>query len=686
MRHRILFILLFAAFVFCLLTPVSDPDFFWHLATGRWIWEHRELPSGDPFSYTTSLKAQEDFLRARIILTQYWLANIIQYGTYKLGGYSGIIALRLLVFSLTLFISFLHLRKKGLSVTASVVILLPLSYVLINFTGDRPNQMTFLFLALFLYLIESIRQVKEVRQVEAEEVKQVEKVRQVEDKKKLLNLNLNLNLNLSLNLNLFFLPIVMVIWANIHGGFILGAAISGIYMVSELLRVALGKIASRSAGNDGEEVRQVRQVEEVRQAEAKKKLLNLNLNLSRNLNLNLVITSALTILAGFLNPNGYNVLYSLVWETSAAYTTHVTETMTPFSFISLGTYRYVYMTALFLVPAGLSILVRLFLDNPPSSPLNLRGEQRGVALNLRGGVEGLRGEQRGVILADLLLLVFFGVLSFAGIRYIPLMALAMTPVIASLIPHIRLRLPAGIFMPGIAIVSAMIWAVFSYYPLTILKKPLLDEYYPEDAVRFIEREGLKGRLFNSYDWGGYLLWRFYPEKLVFADGRGLSQGAFLVYQTVMAGSKADMAGKPAYKAILDAYSVGNILISSIDVRGGIIPLISAIADDREWSLIYYSKNCLLFSRERLEPGYPKALAYAMALEKALQRISQTPDNPVPYLTVARANIGLRREGEALNFLEEALRRRGALRGGPVESALNLIRQGKDILRESHGLP
>ena len=34
------------------MTPVNDPDFWWHLAAGRWMLDHRALPSHDLFTYT----------------------------------------------------------------------------------------------------------------------------------------------------------------------------------------------------------------------------------------------------------------------------------------------------------------------------------------------------------------------------------------------------------------------------------------------------------------------------------------------------------------------------------------------------------------------------------------------------------------------------------------------------------
>ena len=42
---------------------------------------------------------------------------------------------------------------------------------------------------------------------------------------------------------------------------------------------------------------------------------------------------------------------------------------------------------------------------------------------------------------------------------------------------------------------------------------------PVQAVDYIRRTGLKGRMLNGYDFGGYLIWAL-PEQKVFIDGRG----------------------------------------------------------------------------------------------------------------------------------------------------------------------
>lgn len=43
--------------------------------------------------------------------------------------------------------------------------------------------------------------------------------------------------------------------------------------------------------------------------------------------------------------------------------------------------------------------------------------------------------------------------------------------------------------------------------------------FPVDAVEFIKRVEISGRMFNSYSTGGYLIWRLWPGHHVFIDGR-----------------------------------------------------------------------------------------------------------------------------------------------------------------------
>src|SRR3982750_3321322 len=60
-----------------LLTPIPPNDFWWHMATGRTIIAQGAIPVLDSFSYT---QAGQPFFN------QGWLAQLLMYGIYQLGG------------------------------------------------------------------------------------------------------------------------------------------------------------------------------------------------------------------------------------------------------------------------------------------------------------------------------------------------------------------------------------------------------------------------------------------------------------------------------------------------------------------------------------------------------------------------------------------------------------------------
>jgi hypothetical protein len=65
-------------------TSLNDGDTGWHLAAGAWIVEHGRVPTTDPFSFTAA---------GRAWVTHEWLAEAVMYAAYRAGGWSGLILL-----------------------------------------------------------------------------------------------------------------------------------------------------------------------------------------------------------------------------------------------------------------------------------------------------------------------------------------------------------------------------------------------------------------------------------------------------------------------------------------------------------------------------------------------------------------------------------------------------------------
>jgi len=76
---------------------ISDPDFWWHLKTGQYIWERHSLPVPDPFAFTTALAhpayAGEERTRD-FNLTHEWLAQALFYLIYRAAGFGGMVLVR----------------------------------------------------------------------------------------------------------------------------------------------------------------------------------------------------------------------------------------------------------------------------------------------------------------------------------------------------------------------------------------------------------------------------------------------------------------------------------------------------------------------------------------------------------------------------------------------------------------
>ena len=63
---------------------LADPDTYWHIALGRWILEHRAVPTADPFSWT---------MRGEHWVAFEWLSEVAYATAQSLGGWVGVVAL-----------------------------------------------------------------------------------------------------------------------------------------------------------------------------------------------------------------------------------------------------------------------------------------------------------------------------------------------------------------------------------------------------------------------------------------------------------------------------------------------------------------------------------------------------------------------------------------------------------------
>ena len=133
--RRIVPVALFIAIAFAAIGQIRNYDFFWHLATGRWIAEHHALPLNDPFAVASD--------RGPWINGE-WLFEVVSYGLHGVIGIAGLSVLR------ALFIAALFLLVYRFS---SDLLLTALAFAGAMATIDlRPSGIAALFVVLAIVL------------------------------------------------------------------------------------------------------------------------------------------------------------------------------------------------------------------------------------------------------------------------------------------------------------------------------------------------------------------------------------------------------------------------------------------------------------------------------------------------------------------------------------------------------
>lgn len=191
---RLLPLLFFTATFVFLLRPVgAEQDFWWHLATGKWILEHNALPVADPFAlFPVPSPDSHDLL----ILRGYWLSQIVYYLLYHAGGLLAICLLGALVMTGTCLLVWATLRQH-LPVAQSLLATTPLVIACRFFSEHRPQLFSFLFFALLIYLLE--RATARFRSAGA------------------------------VGLSAWLVPPAMVLWAQLHPGYAIAFPLIAIY-------------------------------------------------------------------------------------------------------------------------------------------------------------------------------------------------------------------------------------------------------------------------------------------------------------------------------------------------------------------------------------------------------------------------------------------------------------------------
>lgn len=217
---------------------------------------------------------------------------------------------------------------------------------------------------------------------------------------------------------------------------------------------------------------------------------------------------------------------------------------------------------------------------------------------------------RRISLVDLCLLGGLALMGMKLVRHIPFFymgAVAILPAyLDQLAEPVQVRLPelyrkiAALVLCCVA--AALFWTLWQplYQVYGTFKTGLREWHYPIAATEFVEKHKLAKNIYNTYDWGGYMAFKLYPEYLMFWDGRQNSADMFEQGWNVM-------AGKPSWRRILDRFQVNTIVTraSTIDT-GQKYPLLDRLAASSDWHLVFNTESSMVFVRSgSVAPGWLK---------------------------------------------------------------------------------
>lgn len=121
---------------------------------------------------------------------------------------------------------------------------------------------------------------------------------------------------------------------------------------------------------------------------------------------------------------------------------------------------------------------------------------------------------------------------------------------------------------------------------TLAKQPQVEaENFPVAAVEFVKSQNVPQPIYNEYHWGGYLIWKLYPQYRVYMDGRADVYGDALIeeYFTIHDGARA-------WRRPLDSYGIRTVLVEPDT------PLASLLREDSDWQNVFEDNQAVIFVR------------------------------------------------------------------------------------------
>ncbi|MBI3536245.1 MAG: hypothetical protein HY070_01585 [Chloroflexi bacterium] len=528
--RRLFTAILFLAVFVMSAREIQDPDFWWHLRTGQFILETQTIPHSDIYSFTRA---------GAPWIAHEWLSEVFIYALYRLAGFPALI----LIFSaiITLAFAFVYARCEGKPYSAAFVLLFA-ALATAPTWGVRPQMISLLLTSVFLFVLDTSVIASEPFDFAQGKLR---------ERSNLHFPTWGLLLRFAPRNDAFGIWLLVpltVLWVNLHSGYALGIVVIAVYWFGELVRVIASPERAKQSPNFNLGI-----------ASSQESLLAMT-NTSSLVTLSIILFVTIAVVP--LNPNGA-MMYTYPFDTltSRAMQTYIQEWFSPdfhlnefqpFAFLLLATFASFALT------------------------------------------------RRRVTPTDLFLLAGFAYAALRSARNIPLFAIIAAPILAANVWEWittrgwnkvfasraeTSRLLAAInwliliLILGVSV--ARVFAVISNQTLVERAK------FPAAAVDFIAQNKLSAPLYNAYGWGGYLIWRRYPDARVFIDGRADVYGDKFIEEFLRT-----YRGEGDWRAGLDKYDVKLILVEPD------APLLTPLALDAQWKKIYADENAVIYQKNK----------------------------------------------------------------------------------------
>ena len=461
----LIFVALAGVLVFTALSVrlLGDAGIGWHIRTGQIILATHAIPRVDPFSSASSAMPGQPWFAWE------WLYDVIVGWLESTAGLNGVVLFTAVVIAMVFAWTFRMLVWRGTNVfVAIILVLLAASASMIHFLA-RPHVVSWLFTVAWFWILESSEKSCLASGFESSATSEMNPRR---------------------GWSLWLLPPLMLLWVNLHGGFLLGFVLLGIYWCS-----AAWQWFRLKEDRFDDALRRIRAGWLVRA---------------------LTLTGVLSGLATLVNPYGFRLhVHIYRYLTNRFLMDHIDEFQSPnFHYVA----QKCFAALLLLTLVGLTV--------------KRRGAGQGrlsQALVVLFAVYSGLYASRNIPVSSLLLILVIGPWLSEAMARLEERRLADRRFAARGVAPMQFleRMRAIEFslrghLWSVAMVVFTCW--IAAHGGWLGARQVMDAHFdakrfPVAAVNYLEEQGVAGPLASPDYWGGYLIYRLYPRVRMVVDDR-----------------------------------------------------------------------------------------------------------------------------------------------------------------------